>query len=679
MMFWRKFFRKEDRSLTAPEKWFIDFWSGGTAASGVHVDEETSLRYSAVFAAVRILAESVAALPLFVYRRLPRGKEKAVDHPLYNLLHLQPNPEITSFTFREVMMAHLSLWGNAYTEIERDGGGRVKALWPLPPNRVFPERDPVTTKIRYRVSLPDRNVVFLPSENVLHVVGLSLNGLVGVSPIRMAREAIGLGLAAEEYGARFFANDASPGGVLEYPGRLSQEAVERIRKTWEMMFSGLSKKHRIALLEEGMKFHQISIPPEDAQFLQTRKFQVTEIARIFRIPPHMLADLDRATFSNIEHQSIEFVVHTLTPWLVRIEQAINTKLFTPSEKDVFFAEFQVNGLLRGDIKSRFDAYAVGRQWGWLSVNDIRELENMNPVDGGDVYLMPLNMVPVSGTGSQDGGTGEKGEKSFPAVVEKRSEDREDAVTIRRRVVASYFPVFEAVLRRVFRREKADIIREAEKVFGRRNVEASVFLDWLVKEFYPQHRDFIIENLMPVLIAIADGTLTVVGGEINRELTVTPEIEEFLKKYGEGFADRHIALSVALIRDVIDEAIAGQEDPVSKLRCEISGWEEKRAKKVAEDEAVRFSNAVALTAYVLAGVVFVRWVAGVDACPFCRQLNGKIVGVNTFFLKPGDKLLAATGETDDTGELVFKEMTKQKAVKHPPLHSGCRCVVVAGIG
>lgn len=384
-----------------PSQEFIEVLTGSNkSATGRTVTPTTAMQASAVYACVRVIAETIASLPLFVFKTTEKGKEKAYKHPLFYILHDLANEEMTSFTFRETLMTHILLWGNAYAEIEYDQMGNVKGLWPLRPDNVFPERNS-EGKLQYRVILPDGTGGILPKERVLHIPGLGYDGVIGLSPIAMARESIGLSLAAEEFGARFFGNGAKPGGVLEHPGKLSKEAMERLRTSWNEMHQGLSNQHRIAILEEGMQYKQLGIPPEDAQFLETRKFQIEEIARIFRVPLHLIQNLDRATFSNIEHQSIEFVVHTIRPWLVRWEQTLNWKLFANSRK--FFAEFNVDGLLRGDIKSRYEAYATARQWGWLSVNEIRAMENMNPIENGDIYLQPLNMVEAGQIAEKGGG------------------------------------------------------------------------------------------------------------------------------------------------------------------------------------------------------------------------------------------------------------------------------------
>ena len=362
--------------------------------TGLYVNEESAMRTSAVYACVRVLAETVASLPLPFYKRLPRGKEKAIYHPLYSLLHDVPNREMTSFSFRETMMTHLLLWGNAYGLINYKGKHPAD-LWPLHPSRVYVERDLITKELVYKYS--DENGTYEYQANqILHIPGLSYNGITGLSPIGLARESIGLAQATEEFGSRFFLNGARPGGILEHPGIVKDP--EKLRKSWEEVYKGVRNAHKVAVLEEGMVYKEIGIPPNDAQFLETRKFQLNEICRIFRVPQHLVGDLERATFSNIENQSIDFVVHTIRPWLIRWEQAIQRCLLSEGERAVYFAKFTVDGLLRGDFKTRMDGYAVGRQNGWYSANDIREFEDLNPIPeemGGDLYLVNGNMMTAT--------------------------------------------------------------------------------------------------------------------------------------------------------------------------------------------------------------------------------------------------------------------------------------------
>jgi HK97 family phage portal protein len=361
----------------------------GVTSAGVAVTEENSMRLSAVYACVKVIAESLSSLPLHLIRDEDGVKTRARDHPLYGVLHDLANGEMTSLNFREAMFGSLLLWGNAYAVIQREAG-TVSALWFLKPQYTTVERDRETGELKYKYRDDSGKTYEYQAKDIFHVIGFSLDGVKGISPIAAARDTIGLAFAAEEYGSKFFSNGARPGGILEHPGVVKDP--ERLRATWNAQFQGSGNSHRISVLEEGMKFHPMSMPPEEAQFLQTRKFQLSEICRIYRVPPHMIADLDRATFSNIEHQSIQFVQYTLRPWIVRFEQAVYKCLLTPAERHLYYAHFNVDGLLRGDYASRMQGYAIGRQNGWMSSNDIRDLENMNPIEGGDVYLVNGNMV-----------------------------------------------------------------------------------------------------------------------------------------------------------------------------------------------------------------------------------------------------------------------------------------------
>lgn len=383
----------------------------GTGSSGKSVTPSSALQMSAVYACVRVISETVASLPLGVYEETETGSRKAVDHPLYHLLHDEPNPEMTSFTLRETMMSHLLLWGNSYCQIIRSGRNSILGLYPLLPDQMVVDRDS-RGQLTYTYTTSEGRTVRLDPTEVLHIPGLGFDGVMGYSPIALEKNAIGLGLAAEEYGGKFFNNGARPSGVLKHPNTVKD--VKKLRENWEAVYGGSANAGRTAVLEEGMDYKPISMSNNEAQFLETRKFQVSEICRIFRVPPHMIGDLEHATFSNIEHENISFAVHTIRPWLVRIEQSMDRQLFPEMEKGRFHSQFNLDGLMRGDYKSRMEGYAIARQNGWMSSNDIRMLENLNPIpeeEGGNAYLVNGNMISISaaqkalpsGTKQQQGG------------------------------------------------------------------------------------------------------------------------------------------------------------------------------------------------------------------------------------------------------------------------------------
>jgi HK97 family phage portal protein len=380
--------------------------SGSQTVTGRRVSTEGALQQVTVFACVRLIAEAIGMLPLVLYRRLqPRGKERATDHPLYTLLHDLPNPELTALELGETLAGHLALWGNAYCEIEYDGAGKRRALWPLRPDRMSVEVNDENER-EYVYDLPNGERVGLPRFRVWHVRGWGTDAWVGKSPVALARESIALSIATEEFGGRFFGNGSRPGGILKTDKRLSDDAAKKMQARWETAHGGLSNVHRVAVMEEGVEWQAIGIPPEEAQFLETRKFQETQICQVYRVPPHLIGITDRSTSwgTGIEQQGIGFVTFTLLPYLLRISQSVSRDLLKAEERRTYFAEHLTAALERGDLTTRYAAYNTGRQGGWLSVNDIREAENLNPIEGGDGYLEPLNMT---GLGSQGAVAGEE--------------------------------------------------------------------------------------------------------------------------------------------------------------------------------------------------------------------------------------------------------------------------------
>jgi len=380
---------KETRaSLSNPTDWLRGVFTGSITASGERVSTDSALRQPAVFACVRVISEDVASLPCKVYAKDNNGGRQPIDsHPVARLLHTAPNPEMTPFTFKETMTAHILLHGNAYAEIERNGAGDPIALWVLMPDKM--QVKVIEGEVWYEYD----NRMLLPSEKVLHIRGLGHDGILGYSPISYARETIGISQAMEKSGGNFFANSSRPSGVLSHPARLSEDASKRLRQGWDGMYSGSDNLGKTAILEEGMKFNSLSIPHSDAQWLEARQYALQDIARIYRMPPHMIGDLSRATFSNIESQQIAYMQQTLMPWLRRWEQEINKKLIGVEDRSVY-AEFLAEEMLRGNTSERFAAYRTARETGWMSVNEIRTRENMNPVDGGDSYIQPLNFADV---------------------------------------------------------------------------------------------------------------------------------------------------------------------------------------------------------------------------------------------------------------------------------------------
>lgn len=464
----------------------LQAWRQNRAAFEGIVSPNASLQVSAVWACVRVISETVASLPLFIYEDIDGEKHRAKDHYLYPLLHDRPNPLMSAMELRETLQSHLLLRGNSYSKLIYDPSGKVTEIWPLNPDQIFEVRVQDGRK-HFLYQAENGTMRWMTDDEVWHIPGLGANGLLGYSPIMLMRKTIGLAMDAENFGARFFTNDARPGMVIEHPQTLSDQAHKNLKDSLKEEYQGVDNSHNPMILEEGMKLHEVGIPPEDAQFLETRKFQVAEIARMFRVPPHLIGDLEKATFSNIEQQSLDFVIHCIRPWLVRWEQSIWGNLLLPGDRKRYYAEHLVDGLLRGDLKSRYEAYGVGKQWGFLSTNDIRRLENMNPVDGGDKYLVPLNM----------------GDQANPNQAQRtiESNDGENAASksLETRLDSSIQVLFNDVMARVMKREVQDLKALAKKNLTSGSKEN--FME-LVRNFYPEHMEWVKRQISPMFNAFS---------------------------------------------------------------------------------------------------------------------------------------------------------------------------------
>ena len=640
------------------------FGAGSTSYTGRSVTLHESMTLSSVYSAIRLLSWSTAMLPLITYRREGSGKARAVDEPIYGLLKDQANPEMTAFEFRSTLMAHVVATGNAYAEIEWSESGVPVALWPLNPARMVVKRE-AGGALRYRYTLPDGGEASLPSWRVHHVRGLASDGVVGYSPVKLAMQAIGLGLATEEFGARFFGNGARPGIVLKYPGELSDEAQARIVKSWNAESGGLGNSHRVKILEDGLDLQTVGVPPEEAQFLDTRKFQVTEVARWFNVPPHMIADMSGATFSNIEEQGVEFVTYSLGPWLVNVEQALTRDLLTDEQRKSLFVEHLVDGLMRGKTSERYASYSSALQAGWMSPNEVRAMENLNPFEGGDTYLTPLNMVPAGEEQSQ-----RQDQEQSQGFKKKITRSKSSIAAQRRRTIEAYLPVYEDVAERMVRREVQDIERALDKFTRRRTV--TEFVVWL-DEYYDDFKSVLVKAFAPVMLSLSG----VISASVAEELGDVEQVGEddlstFMDEYLDDFASGQTASGRKQIRGLLEEEPPEDEPDkqafvVEKVKNRLQDWSLKKARKIATKQVFRAGNGLALTSYVTKGVRKISWRTSGDACPFCAKLDGKVIDAKEFFIKSGESL---TGGQDDT------PMLMRSNVRHGPIHSGCDCTVLA---
>lgn len=680
-------------------------WSWGTVggdSAGVNVTPGTALTNSAVFSCVRILAETLASLPLITYERMSGGgRQRATGFYLYERLHENPNEWMTSFELRETMQGHLALWGNAYAQLDYDEAGRIISIFPLRPDRMLDVQIEGGIK-KYKYQLPNGQTVWMGESRVWHLKAFG-DGLIGYSPVELMRKGIGLALATEKFGGQFFNNGARPGGVLQHPGKLGKDAHGRLRESWNESHMGLDNAHKVAILEEGMQWKDTGMPLADAQFLETRKFQVTDIARMFRVPPHMIADLEHATFSNIEHQALEFVTHTITPWATRWEQSIKKHLMVESERKRYYVEFLLDGLLRGDMQSRTAYYSTARQWGWLSVNDIREKENMNPVADGDIYLQPMNMVEAGGVAQVGAGTGpstnketnkrmggngdgvgsaednheiheiHEQERRAEGDQEVRAAPSDEAIRAgreRQKLARRQARVFADVAARILRRERNDVRAQAQKALTPGTGPVVAFEQWLA-EFYEGHAVWSAEQMLPAMRSYGEMVCDLVGRELGRgeDEDLAGLVEGFIRAYATGFGERESGRSLTRLLEIVRQSGLSQEEIRLQVDGQLDRWVEERPEPIGSEEAVRENSAVAVALYETLGVVALISIAtGGSSCPFCKALDGKRIGIKEYFLLAGENFQPDGAESP---------LSVTHSKRHSPYHGGCDCVVVAG--
>lgn len=523
-----------------PGTW-VDYLAGRT--SSAPVSEVKALNLSAVWCAVTLISNAMKCLPLKTYERLEVGKRPAVEHSNYKLLHRRPSPNFSPSRFQRLLTFWVVLWGNGRAEIERDRNGRIVALHPIHPSRCKTETR-ANGSVWHVVKNGNGTWTELPDRNVFHVQGLSEDGVSGLSIIGYARQSLGLAVSAEEYGVRFFDNNARPSVMLEHPGKLGEEAAKHLRKSWAEAFGGKGQ-HGTALLEEGMKANILGMPNEDAQFLETRQFQTIEVARWFNVQPHKLKDLERATFDNIAEQALDFVGDTVLPYAIDWEQEANRKFFNEDEQDQFFAEFLMDALLRADPKSRNEAFEIKRRCGVLNANEWRAMENENPIDGpeGDMYIVEANMTNAKLLAS--GG-----------VPERRREDRRqdgaddpNTVTDDDGVVGSqvvdvaqaHAPVVAVVLEQMFRVEMNAATR-AEKKTGDLG-------EWSV-DYFEGHKSILRSALIPYMESLGDAVRVVLAGDPTDD-----QWDTFVGNFTGSITNAHIAWATDVLNHLPYDSVS----------------------------------------------------------------------------------------------------------------------------
>lgn len=641
----------------------------GNSAAGVSVTPDSAMTSAAVYACVRVLSETIASLPLITYERVGNGRERANDYYLYGLLHDAPNEYMTSFEYRETVQGHLALWGNAFSQLEYNRSGQVTSIFPLRPDRMMEIRTENGVRM-YKYQLPDGKETWLNGNFIWHLKAFG-DGLWGYSPVELMRNGIGLTMALEKYGSKLFGNGARPGGVLEHPGKLGPEAAKNLRVSWTEAHGGLDNSNKVAILEEGLKWHEVGMPNDDAQFLETRKFQTAEIARIWRVPPHMIGDLERATFSNIEELGIEFVQYTLAPWLVMWEQSIRQNLMLQQERKRYYSEFLVDGLLRGNTLSRYQAYQSGIQSGWLTRADAREKENLNPIEGLEKPLVPMNMMEEGGAGqdsanrdSANQDSASQGQRANPQISSIREQRAAGFAQSRYRLSGAFRPLYAETLGRVLRREVKDVKAAVERAY---KGDGFAGLRMWMDGYYQDHANYVKGQVKPVNTTYGMQVADLAAKELD-EQAPDESVSRFTDSYSGSYAARHVGISQSKLEQARAKAIQDERDEEEALNEELDTWPENRAASAGHDEAVRFNNAMAKMVYGALGVTYLRSVAFGDSCPYCNDLDGKVIGIEQNFISAGGEL-----KVDGVDE----PLRSSTDLGHAPYHDGCDCMVVAG--
>lgn len=653
-----RLFQKRNRQLTLKDasRDIQELFGAVPGPTGVTVTPDKALGITAFWNGVRIISQTIAGLPFEVHERQERGRRLAREHPVYRLLHVRPNPYMTPYTFKEIRAAHVLTWGNSYAEIERDGAGRPIALWPL-----LPDRTGVEVKNGEKVywTIVNGTKVYLAADRVLHVPGLGFDGLRGYNVIKLFRDSLGLTLAANEYGAQFFGNSGRPSGVLEHPSKVDDNERRRIREEWNQLHSGLSRAQRTAVLWGGMKFQPLSVPPEEAQFLETRSLQIDEVARILNINPILLQKTEGATTwgTAIGHFLTAFGKFTIAPWLEREEDAVNWDLFSEEERGRFYAKYNMAALLRGDAKTQAEILEIERRNAIINADDWLELTDRNPLPNGlgQVYFMPLNMAPVDQMIERDPESLPAPQRMSPSRRSRQREER--SLALRRRLREAHRAAFVDGGRRFTRPEVQALRRAIKRAMDHGDPVASLN-DW-INEYYPNHQRTVYRVMRPLVEALA----AVVADAAFDEVAADPhDVSEFAHAYTENLARREVATSISELRSMMDETAADELDDVLLARADE--WEETRPDSFASREIVRVASGAARWAWQTAGVAGFIWRANAEACPLCKELDGRRIPSKAYFLNDGDSV----GSGTDT-------LIVEGPIGGPPLHDGCQCDLV----
>ena len=667
----------EERGSPGPAD---DFWYQPTSrfSDTADVTAESAITQTPVWAAVNLISGTLGSLPLILYKEIPNGgKERDRESDLYDKLRWQPNSFQTAVEFIEMGQGHLCLRGNFFARLETNRVGDLTSIVPLHPDRIQLKMVNGVVEYHYKEKAGQPRV--FSSEEILHVKGLSSDGLIGYSPITVGAGAIALSNSAEKYGTRFFHNSAMPSGILSHPGKLKPEARSNIKQSWNTAHGG-GKQHSVALLEEGLSWTALSVSPDEAQFIETRKFQAEEIARLFNVPPHLLMLLDRSTFSNVTEQNRSFATNCIRPWATRWQQALRKSILERFATKGAFVEFDLDDLLRPDTIARATANQILLQNGALSIDEWRTKENLNPIDdpAGSVHWMPLNIAPVSVAENQgeDDQTRNNLEQQLRTL---QIEIRKDAtlpelrsLANRKKIADQFRPMIRDAGQRLVNREVKAVKRMMKKnlsgIPDGRELRGTDSLFSELEEFYHgEFTDTIITMMLPVVRSYAQAIYTQAAMEVGYPADFTEELEEFVRGYMDVVGNHHAKNSRQQLQSIISET--DFIELINSLDIRLEQWVTNRAEKMARKETTEGNGAFSKFAYVAGGVMSLRWVTtGTGTCPFCKKLSGMVVASSARFVEAGATVQSEAGD-----------LVPRSNIGHPPLHSGCDCFISPSIG
>lgn len=646
-------------TLKDPTRQLIELLGGATTSkSGVKVTEKNVLTLSGVYAAVKVLSETLATLDPILYRRKDKGKERATDRDLYHLVKSEPNPQTTAYQFKIAMMYHATLKGNSFAWIERNRLNQPLAIWQLNPRRVKLDQDRAGNIFyRYQNTHNESKPFKIPQQNILHITGLTKNGVVGLSLIEQVLvETMGMAKAAQNYAARWFANSATNGIIAKYPGRLEGPTKDRIKTQLRKEFSTNDNTHGIKILDEDLDFEEIGVDPKKSQLLESRKMSIEEAARIWRVPQHLIGNLDNATYSNIENQSREFQQYTMLPWTTQWEQQLNQKLLMPEQKEKYFFEFLYDKLLRADSESRAKYYQAAVNTGWMSHNDVRRKENMNPIEGGETHYRPLNLIPLN-----EENPDQQNDDNNRSQIEHRQEDTTDPnLQIRKAAKAGYTRILRDAISDIVEIERKEVLGIVEKYIGRRDNRQAI--ESIDDFYYNKFSGRAEGKIKPAVNGLTEVIRSHVEEELSEEWSAARK-QEVVNNFSTNWIKKHAAESRKLIQEQLSEAIDESEEVYSRIEAKYDEWQDQRVIDEARDTGTAIESYTSRTIYNDYGYR-AEWALNGDSCPLCRSMAGKVVSGGNDFLPAGEKLMAE-------GE----EISRKSSVGHPPLHGGCDCGIV----